>query len=220
MSSVGWVLDPIGLKPGALPFTAQFADIPIIRHPVSIDERRAFFRQNLVHPLASAGGQSLKQLWFAGVHSDVGGSYPEAESGLSKIALRWMLREAVKAELRVDPAKMAAMLGGDPKYAAPDPKAQMHNSLTIGWWLGEIWPKRTMKAVQVPGEPKLQWKATIRLNLWRRRYMGEGAHIHASVKERMDQVPAYRPSNLPKTYVVEPDDFSAETSKKAAGQGS
>lgn len=219
VSSVGWVLDPIGLKPGALPFTAQFADIPFIRHAVSIDERRAFFRQNLIHPLVSAGGQDLKQLWFAGVHSDVGGSYAEEESGLSKIALRWMLREAAKAELRVDAPKMAAMLGGDPKYAAPDSKAQIHNSLTVAWWLGEIWPKRTMKAVQVPGEAKLQWKATIRFNLWRRRFIADGAHIHASVKERMDQVPAYRPSNLPKQYFVETDDFSLEASKKAAGQG-
>ncbi len=42
VSSVGWVLDPIGLKPGALPYTAQFSDIPIVRHAVSIDERRAF----------------------------------------------------------------------------------------------------------------------------------------------------------------------------------
>lgn len=34
-----------------------------------------------------------------GVHSDVGGSYPEAESGLSKITLSWMLRESAQAGL-------------------------------------------------------------------------------------------------------------------------
>src|SRR5450756_740209 len=51
---------------------------------------RAFFRQNLIHEPVSPA-QNLKQVWFAGVHSDVGGSYAEAESGLSKIALRWML---------------------------------------------------------------------------------------------------------------------------------
>jgi hypothetical protein len=34
------------------------------------------------------------QLWFAGNHSDIGGSYPETESRLSDIALRWMIEEA------------------------------------------------------------------------------------------------------------------------------
>ncbi|HET9994310.1 MAG TPA: DUF2235 domain-containing protein [Candidatus Acidoferrum sp.] len=217
VSSVGWVLDPIGLKPGALPYTAQFADIPVIRHAVSIDERRAFFRQNLIHPLDPAKGQDLKQLWFAGVHSDVGGSYPEAESGLSKIALRWMLNEAVNTKLIVDPAKMSAMLGGDGKHAKPDPTAQMHNSLTPAWWLGEIWPKRTMIPVVKPGEEKVEWKGRIRFNLWRRRFMAEGAHLHASVKQRMDRVSSYRPSNLPKSYVVEPDDSSVPVSNMVAG---
>ena len=205
VSSVGWVLDPIGLKPGALPYTAQFADIPVIRHAVSIDERRAFFRQNLVHPLDPSKGQDLRQLWFAGVHSDVGGSYSEAESGLSKIALRWMLNEAAKASLIVDAAKMNTMLGGDGNHAKPDPTAMLHNSLTPAWWLGEIWPKRTMVPVAKPDEGKLQWKATIRLNLWRRRFIAEGAHLHVSVKQRMDQVPAYKPPNLPQQYSIDID---------------
>src|SRR3546814_18222947 len=35
----------------------------------------------------------LEQIWFAGCHSDVGGSYPEDESRLSDIALEWMVGE-------------------------------------------------------------------------------------------------------------------------------
>ena len=35
-----------------------------------------------------------KQTWFAGVHSDVGGGYPEAESALSKYPLLWMIDQA------------------------------------------------------------------------------------------------------------------------------
>ena len=35
-----------------------------------------------------------KQVWFPGVHSDVGGGYPESESGLADLALDWMLSEA------------------------------------------------------------------------------------------------------------------------------
>ena len=40
------------------------------------------------------GHERLVQLWFAGNHSDVGGSYPETESRLSDIALEWMVTEA------------------------------------------------------------------------------------------------------------------------------
>lgn len=40
------------------------------------------------------GHERLLQWWFAGNHSDIGGSYPEPESRLSDIALEWMCREA------------------------------------------------------------------------------------------------------------------------------
>ena len=63
VSSVGWVLDPIGLKPGRLPYTFELEDVSIIRRAVSIDERRAFFRQNLVE---QSPVPRLKQVWFAG----------------------------------------------------------------------------------------------------------------------------------------------------------
>src|SRR5260370_39752542 len=74
VSSVGWILDPIYTKGGHLPYTAMLPDIPVLRHAVSIDARRAFFRQNLIHEPVSAS-QNLKQVWFAGVQAHVGGSY-------------------------------------------------------------------------------------------------------------------------------------------------
>jgi uncharacterized protein (DUF2235 family) len=40
------------------------------------------------------GHDHLVQRWFAGNHSDVGGSYPEPESRLSDVALRWMCEQA------------------------------------------------------------------------------------------------------------------------------
>lgn len=42
----------------------------------------------------SPGHERLRQWWFAGNHSDIGGSYPEPESRLSDITLEWMCREA------------------------------------------------------------------------------------------------------------------------------
>ena len=70
-------------------------DVQHARHAMTIDEDRA--------DLLRAGRASmekrdrhpewLKQVWFPGFHSDFGGSYPEAESRLSDIALDWMVEE-------------------------------------------------------------------------------------------------------------------------------
>ena len=73
------------------------------RHAIAIDENRASFAYVPwdEHPIRDQRPTSLspvperiKQVWFAGSHSDVGGSYPETESRLSDIALAWMLQEA------------------------------------------------------------------------------------------------------------------------------
>ena len=204
VSSVGWILDPIHTKGGHLPYTATLPEVPIVRHAVSIDERRAFFRQNLVHEPAAAG-QNVKQVWFAGVHSDVGGSYEEAESGLSKVALRWMLCEAQSAGLLLDPQKVIDVLGGSSAYVPPDPKGKLHKSLHGFWWLGEVWPKLHYSPPK-PGQASTAWRRGIRFNLGRTRSIQDGAHIHQSVFDRMrDDSTKYHPKNLPKQYVTEPE---------------
>lgn len=205
VSSVGWILDPIYTKDGHLPYTASLPGISHLRHAVSIDERRAFFRQNLMHP--SPPCPDFKEVWFAGVHSDVGGSYPEDESGLSKIALRWMLCEAQSAGLVFDPLKFIDVLGGSLPYAPPDPYGKLHKSLHGLWWLGEFWPKLVSFFITLPWEAKPHWRRFPWLNLGRRRFVHEGAHIHSSVFDRMANTSInYHPKNLPQTYVPEPDD--------------
>jgi hypothetical protein len=76
--------------------------VSFARHALSIDEkRRAFARvkwgQKARDP--SDGGKhtlDFVQLWFAGNHSDIGGSYPEDESRLSDMSLQWMVEELSK----------------------------------------------------------------------------------------------------------------------------
>jgi hypothetical protein len=116
---------------------------------ILIHERRCYYRDNLRgKPI---GEQDIEQVWFGGVHSDVGGSYEEKESGLSKIALEWMLVEAMKAGLIVQPTKVSVILTGAPilppvpglpHYAKPDENSCLHTSLHGLWWVFELLPHR------------------------------------------------------------------------------
>jgi uncharacterized protein (DUF2235 family) len=193
VSSVGYIWDPV-----RLPYTAQNPDMMNGRHAVSIDERRCYFRNNLWGP--ALPGRNVKQVWFAGVHSDVGGSYAETESGLSKIALEWMLCEAVSLGLRVDPARVNYILGRTPAPASdfsaatpvpPDPRAKIHNSLTFVWWLVEFLPHKYYDFA----DRCARW----RIPLGARRTIPDGSVMHVSVRERMALDPTYRPANLPES---------------------
>jgi uncharacterized protein (DUF2235 family) len=190
VSSLGWIYNAVNF-----PFTwaTKNPDFHVVRHAVSIDERRAFFRENSFGE-PHDDQQDILEVWFAGVHSDVGGSYPESESQLSQTALRWMLCEAELAGLLVDPHLKADILGGKPPYVAPDPVTKnQHESLQGFWRVAEVWPKvvhrQTVQGV---------WYRSIRLNLGRRRWISPGSLIHRSVEQRLNDTQlGYKPDNLP-----------------------
>jgi len=184
VSSVGWIENPV-----RLPYTSSNPDISIGRHAVAIDERRAFFRTNLWHPAPTGGGPiDVKQVWFPGVHCDVGGGYAEKESGLSKFALGWMLAEAQKAGLFTDPARVKLMMGGGGgDYVAPNPTAAAHDSLTAKWWAAEFVPKRHYDWVK--------GRERRRPNLFRRRTIPVGAMIHQSAYDRGEEYARRLPPN-------------------------
>jgi uncharacterized protein (DUF2235 family) len=77
------------------PYTRALPNVARIRHAVSIDEQRRPYREYLVerHPLG------LEERWFAGVHADVGGTFPDHQ--LATIALKWVTDGVVK-ELAID----------------------------------------------------------------------------------------------------------------------
>ena len=62
-------------------------------HLVSIDEKRLAFQPTLFNQ-----NDKVTEVWFAGVHSDIGGSY--WFDGLSDITLRYML-DSVKGDLQI-----------------------------------------------------------------------------------------------------------------------
>lgn len=83
-------------------------------HAVAIDETRRHFAATLWHRAAPVPGQRLEQVWFAGAHSNVGGGHPA--TGLSDLALEWMIAGARAAGLAVDTPEMRP----DPMEATQD----------------------------------------------------------------------------------------------------
>jgi len=185
-----------------LPRTFSNPAVRIVRHALAIDERRRFFR---THRWAEGGevapSTDVKQVWFAGDHSDVGGGYPEVASGLSKLTLAWMLREAKACGLIVDADREAMMLGfkgAERSRATPDPMAPLHDSLG-GWWHVPEWVPKVSR-----GGPTGRRRVRVYLPRGEPRFIPRGALLHQSVVERIDAGIGYRPVNLPETWRVEP----------------
>ena len=83
------------------PYTNQLPNVKRVVHAVSIDENRRPFGQSLVPiPENGAKGPVVDEVWFAGIHSDVGGGFV-TNPGLGKISMRWVLDAAIAAGLRV-----------------------------------------------------------------------------------------------------------------------
>jgi uncharacterized protein (DUF2235 family) len=108
--------------------TGLHPDVLNAYQALAIDEKRREFPPTL-WTSAPAPGQVMEQVWFAGVHCDVGGSYPE--TGLSNITLSWMLSKASGLGVEVDPAaaQMYLPLPVDPKQAIDT----IHESWNLLW---------------------------------------------------------------------------------------
>jgi uncharacterized protein (DUF2235 family) len=92
------------------------------RQALSIDEERKSFLPVLWNTIENGLDKRMKQVWFAGVHTDVGGGYQEED--LSNITLQWMIKEAT--------AKNLIIYQKSPAYiklinSSPDIDGMMHN---------------------------------------------------------------------------------------------
>ena len=89
--------------------TQLHGDVVRACHALSIDDERTTFQPVLwtevgpddsaVNPPATHTPQErLSQVWFAGVHSNVGGGYPDDSN--ARVSLGWILKEASLCDLR------------------------------------------------------------------------------------------------------------------------
>ncbi|KAH1788599.1 hypothetical protein KXX36_006044, partial [Aspergillus fumigatus] len=116
----------------------------IMRHAVSIDERRIKFQPVLFESKLGTGSPDMKQsvddwkkgpeniydtdndgefsileadfkeVYFAGNHGDVGGGWPSKSWPASQIPLTWMVQEAIKAGLTFESNKLEVLGCQDP----------------------------------------------------------------------------------------------------------
>lgn len=161
------------------------------RHALAIDESRATFARvewGRKIDQTSKPADWLVQMWFAGNHSDIGGSYAETESRLSDIALEWMVGQAseVPHPLIVDKSKL---------HLFPDPLGMQHCEI-VG--LREMYPR------WIPRALRRSWKQLHRAEIQR---PGNEFRFHPSVSKRFEAEGVlkcgvrgkYRPPNLEKS---------------------
>lgn len=113
--TVGALGNPLLLMKSPLSSKFRFHDTDLSStvenafHAMAVDEKRRHFKATKWNKQGKSRGQVLEQRWFVGVHSNVGGGYPQ--TGLSDIALEWIVDKALDcglemAEIRTSPDVM------------------------------------------------------------------------------------------------------------------
>ncbi|KAG2344732.1 hypothetical protein BDR05DRAFT_961650 [Suillus weaverae] len=141
-------------KEKILPSTDTCDHICYFRQGLALDERRVKFLPEYVyggmsdrpqsqlvqHPKDVVKEDNVKEVWFAGSHSDVGGGNREKTGdalNFQDMPLLWMREEAFEAGLLLNPPKIAF------RYEdLKEPK--INDSLTLPWWLLEFLPIRRL----------------------------------------------------------------------------
>lgn len=154
-------------------------------HALAVDEHRAPFEPALWQHKPKPP-QVVEQVWFAGVHSDVGGGY--GRSGATDITLGWMLDKARGADLALDGPTISAY------PLSPDPVAPLHDSKTGLYRLTRGIDRPIGLTARDPKKPRAP------------RRPDPTQSVHSSVRDRWDKDPKYRPAALREFFARTGDD--------------
>lgn len=180
---VGWLNLKAQLEVARWPFTANLANVATARHALAIDERRrpyAAYRFDTEAVMASE--RRFQELWFAGVHGDIGGQNRD-DDRLPDIAFSWMVKSAASEGLTVDAKRYRRLVGVE---------------------IGDDLPADRALGVIVPNS-RWWWLA----GGWHLRPIAPDDELHPSVRYRIaatkSNAKPYRPRNVPKSLLEFPD---------------
>jgi uncharacterized protein (DUF2235 family) len=165
-------------------------------HAVAIDERRGPFGPTLWQKRKGESPKQrvVEQVWFPGVHSNIGGSCPDA--GLPDLALLWMIRRVqAHSRLAFDESYISARV-------RPDPLAEIYESRTALYSDSKLYPYQRLIG-QNPVEGSVFRHLVPRTNRPRDGCEFVNEMIHWSAIERFGKVARengrkrrYEPENL------------------------
>ena len=176
-------------------------------HPILWDEgpERDLVEKGIVSP------DRLQQVWFAGMHADVGGGYPD--DSLSYVPLLWMLEEAQKVGLRT------LNVETDKFVAAADSYGPMHDS-RAGLGLYYRYQPRRLAAWLEPGNPATLSLCDPVMADDEGHYRGQlrSVQVHESVVGRIENwTDGYAPLGLPESFTVVPARDERNEPARSAG---
>jgi uncharacterized protein (DUF2235 family) len=187
-------------------------------HALSIDDQRQQFHPTLWNEPTKAQEaakksnqpvkQAFEQVWFPGVHSDVGGGY--RERGLADVTLAWMLKRALAAD---PPLRLKPPFDADPFQGLnPDPGGDLHDSRDKLWKkvFYRIEPRTVCAGTQKPDSKLIDKTGEAAVNeAWLKRFVPvfrnydpRSMREHPDYKTCVEQLDRQQPANGPFKHIV------------------
>lgn len=171
---------------------------PLVEHAyqaMAIDDRRYTFHPLLfqdrfpagsdnagkLKPIAHGTNPRIRQVWFAGMHSNVGGGYPQ--DSLSLVSLQWMLKRIEQAAPLCERLRFTNLV--DDYQRDADPLGRIYDSRTGTGVFYRYRPRsieKLHKIYELTGKPRIHWSVLHRIS------------------ERVDN---YGPAMIPSDYEIE-----------------
>jgi uncharacterized protein (DUF2235 family) len=175
-----------GIFPQSLPHLRHNPIVKKVCHALSLNERRSWFlptswgqldidEENLKQAKTDYryAKQIIKEVWFQGCHSDIGGGDKEKET--AKITLNWMLGEAIASGILLEKPL------SDVQYKETVP--EIHESFKGGWWALEWIPRWELNNKHCPPIREFKWGPTGK-RFPEKFKREEKIHIHKSVENQ------------------------------------
>lgn len=184
--------------PRSLPHTRHNPSVERVLHALALDERRAFYQATTwggigIEERKAPSGQQIEEVWFAGVHSDVGGGREDHEGALARVTLEWMLN-GIGQGLYFDRAKLAAILDELPPFVVStaagvrvSDTVTVHRSLLPLWWIAEILPRIDIRNVYPKPYRIPVWKPFMNRRRPEESAREKGVSVHESVRLLREQ---------------------------------